>query len=113
MQAANRPVFSSLDATVLSAARRQDRPIGRVWEMSRDLFAVIGFDGRLKAINPAWETTLGCDTETLLSLSFREQVHPDDHRSVQAVMERLLRGETVLTHRRGRGAHAGAFPLSS
>ena len=42
----------------------------RVWEMSRDLFAIMGFDGHLKVINPAWETTLGRDAETLLSLSF-------------------------------------------
>ncbi|WP_162301988.1 hybrid sensor histidine kinase/response regulator [Croceibacterium ferulae] len=67
----------------------------RVWEMSRDLLGIMGFDGLLKAINPAWETTLGRDTETLLALSFREQVHPDDHRAVEQVMERLLRGETV------------------
>ena len=67
----------------------------RVWEMSRDLLAIMGFDGLLKAINPAWETTLGRDAQTLLSLSFREQVHPDDHEAVRATMERLLRGETV------------------
>jgi PAS domain S-box-containing protein len=65
----------------------------RVWEMSRDLFAIMGFDGQLKAINPAWETTFGRDAETLLALSFREQVHPDDHPAVEAVMERLVRGE--------------------
>jgi PAS domain S-box-containing protein len=67
----------------------------RVWLMSRDLFAIMGFDGLLKAINPAWETTLGRDIDTLLSLSFREQVHPDDHQAVQDMMQRLLRGETV------------------
>jgi PAS domain S-box-containing protein len=67
----------------------------RVWEMSRDLLAIMGFDGSRKAINPAWEATLGRDAATLLSLSFREQVHPDDHDAVQSVMERLLRGETV------------------
>jgi PAS domain S-box-containing protein len=68
----------------------------RVWEMSRDLLAIMGFDGHLKAINPAWEPTLGRDAETLLSLSFREQVHPDDHAAVRSMMERLLRGETVV-----------------
>ena len=67
----------------------------RVWEMSRDLFAIMGFDGHLKAINPAWETTFGQDEATLMSLSFREQVHPDDHDAVQEMMERLLRGENV------------------
>lgn len=67
----------------------------RVWEMSRDLFAIMGFDGRLKAINPAWQTTLGRDTATLLSLPFREQVHPDDHEGVVAAMDVLLSGESV------------------
>lgn len=67
----------------------------RVWEMSPDLLAIMGFDGFLKAINPAWEPTLGRDTATLLAMSFREQVHPDDHQAVQAVMERLLRGGKV------------------
>jgi PAS domain S-box-containing protein len=66
----------------------------RVWEMSRDLLAVIGFDDSLKAINPAWETTFGKDSETLLSMSFREQVHPDDHPAVVATMERLRKSET-------------------
>ena len=67
----------------------------RVWEMSRDLFAIMGFDGHLKAINPAWADTLGLSTEVLLSLPFSEQVHPDDHAAVRAVMEVLLRGESV------------------
>jgi PAS domain S-box-containing protein len=75
------------------AARTAER--NRVWEMSRDLFAIMGFDGYLKAINPAWETTLGRDRDTLLALSFREQVHPEDHAAVMAVMKQLLRGETV------------------
>jgi PAS domain S-box-containing protein len=67
----------------------------RVWEMSRDLLAIIGFDDLIKAANPAWEGTLGRDTATLLSLTFREQVHSDDHRSFERVMERLVDGEAV------------------
>ncbi|MBC4019326.1 hybrid sensor histidine kinase/response regulator [Siccirubricoccus deserti] len=67
----------------------------RVWAMSRDLFAVMGFDGRLKAINPAWENTLGFDEATLLVRPFPEQVHPGDHAAVEAVVERLRRGEAV------------------
>jgi hypothetical protein len=52
--------------------------------MSRDLFAIMGFDGHLKTINPAWEATLGFDEATLLSRPFPEQVHPDDHGAVEA-----------------------------
>ncbi len=77
----------------------------RVWAMSRDLFAVMGFDGYLKEINPAWETTLGYDSDTLLSMPFPEQVHPDDHQAVEAVVQRLQRGE-VVTRFEDRIRHA-------
>ena len=56
----------------------------RIWEMSHDLFAIMGFDGYLKAINPAWEATLGFDEATLLAMDFPKQVHPDDHEQVGA-----------------------------
>jgi PAS domain S-box-containing protein len=67
----------------------------RVWTMSRDLLAVMGFDGFLKEINPAWEKILGRDTATLLSLPFPEQVHPDDHVLIAELVKRLEAGETV------------------
>jgi PAS domain S-box-containing protein len=67
----------------------------RIWEMSHDLFAIMGFDGYLKAINPAWEATLGFDEPTLLAMDFPRQVHPDDHANVGVMMESLARGETV------------------
>ncbi len=74
---------------------RQTAERNRVWEMSPDLLAIMGFDGFLKVINPAWEATLGYDTATLLAMPFSEQVHPDDHHAVRSVMDRLLRGEKV------------------
>jgi PAS domain S-box-containing protein len=77
----------------LIAERTAER--NRVWEMSRDLFAVMSFDGYLKEINPAWTTTLGVDEATLLKRPFPEQVHPEDHQAVRETVERLRRGETV------------------
>lgn len=74
---------------------RQTAERNRVWEMSRDLFATVGFDGRLKIINPAWETTFGRDQASLLATPFRDTVHPDDKAAVAATMERLRRGDTV------------------
>lgn len=67
----------------------------RIWEMSHDLFAIMGFDGYLKAINPAWEATLGFDEAALLAMDFQAQVHPDDHEKVGATMVALAKGETV------------------
>jgi PAS domain S-box-containing protein len=68
----------------------------RIWEMSRDLFAIMGFDGLLKAINPAWEATLGLDRDTILARDFSQQVHPEDHPKVIRMMEELSAGETVV-----------------
>ncbi|MBB5716992.1 PAS domain S-box protein [Sphingomonas aerophila] len=67
----------------------------RVWEMSRELLAIIGFDGQLRAINPAWTATLGYDAATLIDLRSRDQVHPDDLPGVRAMFDSLVNGETV------------------
>ena len=80
-----------LEAEVADRTRERNR----VWEMSNDLFAVMGFDGRLKAINPAWEDVLGRDESTLLSLDFSQQVHPDDHDSVREMMAELKEGRSI------------------
>ena len=71
------------------------RELNRVWEMSGDLFAIMDFEGHLRAINPAWSATLGFDEGTLLSREARVQVHPDDQEALWAVVERLKRGETI------------------
>lgn len=48
----------------------------RIFELSNDLFAVAGFDGYLKTVNPAWERLLGYTEATLLSRPFAEFIHP-------------------------------------
>jgi PAS domain-containing protein len=44
-----------------------ERERDRIFEMSRDLFAVATFGGYLKSINPAWSRQLGRSDEELLS----------------------------------------------
>jgi len=77
--------------------QERTRERNRVWEMSSDLFAIMDFDGRLRAINPAWTSTLGYDEATLLSRDVRVQVHPDDQGAVREIIERLRRGETITS----------------
>jgi PAS domain S-box-containing protein len=84
-----------LNETLEARIRARTDERNRIWAMSRDLFAIMGFDGHLKGINPAWQATLGFDEATLLSRPFPEQVHPDDHAAVREVVARLHRGETV------------------
>ncbi len=67
----------------------------RIWEMSRELLAIVGFDGQLKAINPAWTAALGREAQSLLSLPAGDGLHPDDQTAAKMMGETLRRGETV------------------
>jgi PAS domain S-box-containing protein len=96
-----RTLNETLEQRVAAAMAERDR----IWHNSPNLLAVMGFDGYLKAINPAWEATLGFDEATLLALPFWEQVHPDDHAAVGALVERLRRGEAIA-HFEDRLRHA-------
>jgi PAS domain S-box-containing protein len=75
-------------AHLRSNAERQ-----RLFEMSRDLFGVASFDGRLISINPAWSRTLGRPEDELLSRPFAEIIHPDDLETTAEVLAALERGE--------------------
>lgn len=76
-----------------AAARTRER--NRLWELSRDLFAIMGLDGFLKLVNPAWTRVLGHTEDVLLSTHFSRLVHPDDHDAVRALVQQLASGETV------------------
>ncbi len=72
-----------------------ERERDRIFEMSRDLFAVATFEGFLKSINPAWSRQLGRTDDELLSMPFAEIIHPDDLAATGAVVAALRTGEPV------------------
>ncbi len=80
-----RELTHTLEARV--EARTQERD--RLWTASRDLFAVIGDDGRQRSINPAWTRTLGFAEPELLGGRLADLVHPDDMELVRAHWPRL------------------------
>ncbi|HSM29845.1 MAG TPA: PAS domain S-box protein [Woeseiaceae bacterium] len=59
------------------AARAVD-DLESYFEISLDLFCVLGVDGYFKRLNPAWKATLGFTREALMSRPFIEFVYPDD-----------------------------------
>jgi len=48
------------------------------FDVAIDMLCLLGFDGRFRRLNPAWETTLGFTREELMAKPFIEFVHPDD-----------------------------------
>lgn len=77
------------------ASRQSAKERNRLFNMTRDLFGVATFDGRLETINPAWSSVLSRSAEELLSRPFAEIIHPDDLGTTGAVVETLMRGEPV------------------
>ena len=78
--------------TELAMAQRER---DRIFEMSRDLFAVASFEGYLKSINPAWSRQLGRSDGELLAKPFSEIIHSDDLAVTSSVLAALQRGEAV------------------
>jgi PAS domain S-box-containing protein len=72
-----------------------EREHARILEMSRDLFAVASFDGRLKSINPAWSRQLDRSEHELLATPFSELIHPDDLAETANVVAALQDGHPV------------------
>jgi PAS domain S-box-containing protein len=57
-------------------ARTQERD--RIWNNTRDLFAVVDGQGVFRAVNPAWGRMLGYGDDEVLGCNFRDLVHADD-----------------------------------
>jgi PAS domain S-box-containing protein len=103
---------SCIETTLQVLAQRQSTAERqRLFELSRDLFAVAAVDGYLKSINPAWSQVLGRSEEELLARPFAEIIHPDDIATTAEVVAALARGEA--THQfRVRLLKADGEPLS-
>ena len=50
------------------------------FDQSPDVLCLLGFDGRLKAVNPEWEAALGFSGEEVSGKPFLDLVHSDDRK---------------------------------
>lgn len=61
-----------------------------IWRLSPDLFAVIGADGRLRRLNPAWSAMLGYDSDALTGSMFDLLLPPEDRHAVSELLGHVL-----------------------
>jgi PAS domain S-box-containing protein len=90
-QEALRRITGDLEQQVAERTAERDR----IWRLSRDLFAVTGFDGRLRRLNPAWNSLLGYDPDALVGSNFRLLVHAEDQAVFTEHLARLQAGEVA------------------
>ncbi len=69
-----RELNATLEARVAERTAERDR----TWNNARDLLIVLGVDGVVRSVNPAWTTVLGWQAGELAGRSYLELVHPDD-----------------------------------
>jgi len=70
----------------------------RLVSLSPDLLGAAGFDGYVKFVNPAWERQLGYTAEELFQTPYLDFIHPDDHASTMAEIERLATGAPTIEY---------------
>nr|WP_280178528.1 PAS domain S-box protein [Methylobacterium gnaphalii] len=69
-----RRLNETLETQVAERTAERDR----VWRNARDLLAVLDRSGIFRAVNPAWEATLGFRSDEILGKSFLDFLAPED-----------------------------------
>ena len=76
--------------------KRAEGELRTLFQMSRDMLCIAGFDGYFRRLNPAWEETLGHSLEELTSRPYVEFVHPDDRGATTAEARSVTAGQGTL-----------------
>ena len=76
--------------------KRAESELRTLFQMSRDMLCIAGFDGYFRRLNPAWEETLGYSLEELTSRPYVEFVHPDDRSATTEEARSNTTGEGTL-----------------
>lgn len=82
-------------------------------DLSTDLFAITGFDGRFRVLNAAWETALGVPRDELRAGPFIDFVHPGDRDKTLAVLDRIREGVRLFSFQNRYRCKDGSYrPLT-
>ncbi len=72
-----------------ASRRREDHERDRLFELTQDLLAVTGIDGRFRQVNPSFERTMDMTQADFKDRLVVEFVHPDDASVAANAFERL------------------------
>jgi PAS domain S-box-containing protein len=76
--------------------RRRENELRTLFDTSRDMLGVAGFDGYFRRLNPACERTLGFTADELRARPFMDFVHPDDLAATRAESAKVAAGASAV-----------------
>ena len=79
-----------------SADPGQQADRDKLFDLSIDMLVVAHFGGTFDQVNPAWMRTFGYTEEELLSITWREMVHPDDQAASREAGRQLFSGQSTV-----------------
>jgi len=88
-----RDLHAQVYESTLSELAEVRRELDRFFDLSPDLFSVIGFDGSFLRLNRAWESVLGFPVSELIGTKSWLQCHPDDLARHREAGLRLVAGK--------------------
>jgi PAS domain S-box-containing protein len=90
-------VMASIGTTLgrVVERRRARDEIDRVFTLSQDMLAIVGFDGDFRRANPTFCRALGFDETELMAVPFVDLVHPHDLNAFATELRRLASGNPV------------------
>lgn len=77
--------------------KREDEDLRCLFNLSADLLCVAGTDGFFKRLNPTFERLLGYTSVEILSKPFYDFIHPDDKQSTFNEIQKLGRGQLLIS----------------
>jgi len=72
--------------------RRAEEVLNNFFVLAVEPLCIIGFDGRFRCLNPAWEALVGASLQQLMETPFLELVHPEDRGATAEEFRQLLAG---------------------
>ncbi|HKL66603.1 MAG TPA: PAS domain S-box protein, partial [Bacteroidales bacterium] len=100
VNAKNIPVFDQnlMISTVIDVTdlHKTAEDKNMIFNHSIDMICIVGFDGYLLTVNPAWEKTLGWTESELLSKPYSDFVHPDDKDDTLSASEMINKGNPLI-----------------
>jgi len=103
------------DQVIFAAARditehrRAQQMLDRFFTLSLDMLSIVGFDGQRKMVNPAWERILGYSAAELMGSPVADLVHPDDRARAMVQLEKMQRGENMVSFEARYRAKDGSY----